>query len=253
MTWGVIAPARGRARGRARAAWLAAGALVLLGSGCSAVQESLECPGEHCPRALRGVADAAAAVDGVTAVDRAWRFANLDKGSGGGVDVHASVSTRAQARPIALRLRDLYAASEVETVDTVSVRVVPEPERARPADQDVLAGGRIAPGAEPPCADDRCTAAVSAFRDAFAADPVAGVARLEGARWVAAPDGWKPQTRIEVDAPGPTLDASGFHELENRILEIAKDCGLTDIGDVHAYFHYRQRVEFSFFFRKGVH
>ncbi len=165
-----VVPGRPRpAAGSVVAAFL----LALAAGGCSAVQESLECPGKDCPAELRSVADDTAGLDGVTSVDRTWRFHTLDHGHSGGVEVHASVGTRQQARALAGRIAGIYQHSRVEKVDTISVVVVPDPERAVRDDSATLLGGEASPGAEVPCARDRCGDEVAGFEDAFAADPVA--------------------------------------------------------------------------------
>lgn len=221
-------------------------ALVPLAGACAAVQESLSCPGADCPAELRAVGDEARRVPRVTSVDRAWRFSNIDRGASGGIEVHASVGTESEASRVATALSAIYRGSGVEPVDRVDVVVVPEPERGRPDDSESVTSGDVSSVGAVPCADDGCAAEVAAFEDAFADAPVAGTARLDAASWAA--DGDDPGTRVEVTATGDPMSPSDFEDFERRIVAVARDAGLTDIGDVRTIVHYRERVEFSFTF-----
>jgi hypothetical protein len=218
--------------------------LALAVGGCSALQESLQCPGEDCPEELRAVADDTAALDGVTAVDRAWRFSNLDHGHSGGVDVHAAVRTREEAGSLARAIAGIYRDSGVEPVDSISVVVVPDPELARPDDAETVRGGET-PGAVS-CAQDRCAARTEAFERAYADAAVADDAALESATWVSRAGA--PETRIALTATADRLDQAGLRELEDRALDVAESAGLADIGDVRVLIRYQRRVEFAFTF-----
>lgn len=214
-------------------------------SACTALQESLECPGDDCPAALQSVADDAAGVPGVTGVDRAWRFFNFDKGHSGGVDVHASVDGESAAQEVARKVATIYEQSEVEPVDQVSVGVVPDPERAEPHEGSVTLGGDVSDLADVSCAAEECVDQVAGFSDAFAASDLGEVATLESAAWVGER---YPKTVIEVTAPDELMDPAAFRELENQVLDIAQSAGLPDIGDVRTVISYQRRVEFSFSF-----
>ncbi|GAA2148677.1 hypothetical protein GCM10009844_27360 [Nocardioides koreensis] len=224
----------------------AVAALASLAGACTAVQESLSCPGESCPAALRAVGDEARQVPRVTSVERAWRFYNVDHGASGGVDVHASVRTESEARRVAAALSTIYQDSGVEPVDRVDVVVVPEPERGRRDDTESVTSGAASSSGAVPCADDDCAAEVAAFRAAFADAPVADEATLDAVSWRA--DGQDPGTRIEVTATGEPMSPAAFRDFERRIVDVAQAAGLADIGDVRTLVHYRQRVEFSFTF-----
>ena len=228
---------------------VAAFLLALAAGGCSAGQESLECPGQDCPAELRSVADDTAGLDVVTSVDRTWRFYTLDHGHSGGVEVHASVGTRQQAQALAGRISGVYQHSGVEKVDTISVVVVPDPERAVRDDSATLLGGEASPGAEVPCARDRCGDEIAGFEDAFASDPLARVATLESVRWTS--DGRDAETDVEVTSTAGLMAPSDLRSLENRVLDVAQDAGLPDIGDVRVLIHYQRRVDFSFAYHPG--
>lgn len=219
--------------------------LAVLGS-CSALQESLSCPGESCPSELREVADRVAELPQVTSVDRTWRFANVDHGPTGGADVHASVATARDARRVAAAIADLYRASDVEVVDQVHVVVVPDPERVRADEAEATLVGDASDVAAVACADDRCAREVARFEDAFAAAAVADGATLGSVAWTN--DDGDPATRIEVTAPVATWDRARLRAFESEIQQVAESAGLVDIGDVRTVVHYRRRVEFSFMF-----
>lgn len=230
-------------RGALLAAVFLAGCLT---AGCSSVQESLECPGDDCPASLQAVADGAAAVPGVTAVDRTWRFHNIDKGHSGGVDVHAEVADERAARSIATDIAALYRDSDVEAVSQISVRVVPEPEAAEPdTDEGTLGGGPTA-SADVPCAADGCADEVSAFEQEFADGALADGATLGAVGWVA--DDYRPYTSIEVTAPDAAMDATELTAFRDRVLDVARRAGLTDLGQVKTVIHYQRRMEFDFIF-----
>lgn len=231
---------------RVLAGAVSAAALALLGSGCTTLQESLSCPGESCPSELRAVGDAAARVPRVTAVDRSWRFHNLDHGESGGVDVHASVGTEREARRVATAVSAVYRDSDVEPVDHVDVLVVPDPERGRPEDASSFSSGEVGGAADVPCADDECAEQLAGFEEAFAGAAVADEATLDSVSWSV--DGDAPCTRIEVTATGDLMDPEAFREFEGRIVAVARSAGLPDIGDVRTLVHYQRRVEFSFVF-----
>lgn len=214
-------------------------------SSCSLLQESLECPGDDCPDALQSVADRAADVPGVTAVDRTWRFFNSVKGHSGGVDVHASIEGERDAQAIAGKISAIYDQSEVERVDSVSVGVVPDPERAEPHEGALTLGGEVSDPADVACAADECVDEVAEFTDAFAASDLGEGATLESATWMG---GSHPGTVIEVTAPDDLMDPAAFREFENEVLDIAQSAGLPDIGDVRTLISYQRRVEFSFSF-----
>lgn len=225
--------------------------VTLLASGCSALEESLACPGQDCPPELRAVADDAAAVDGVTEVDLAWRYYNLDHGTSGGLDVHASVSGRRAASVLAGRLADLYDASKVEPVDRLRVTVVPEPEVSRRDDQESTAGGKLSSGAQVGCEDTRCSDQLAAFETAFADASVAGEATLGDVAWTpAAPDDVlsTATTSVELTSTAGLLDAAQLQSLTGSVLDVARDAGLFAVGDVSLLIHYQRRVEFSFDF-----
>ena len=221
-------------------------ALVPLAGACTAVQESLSCPGESCPAALRAVGDEARQVPRVTSVERAWRFSNIDHGASGGVDVHASVGTESEAHRVAAALATIYRDSGVQPVDHVDVLVVPEPERGRRDDAESVTSGEVSSVGAVSCADDECAAEVAAFRDAYADAAVAGEATLDAVSWTV--DGDDPCTRIEVTATGDPMSPPAFQDFERRIVDVAQVAGLADIGDVRTLVHYRRRVEFSFTF-----
>lgn len=233
-----------RVRGVLVGGVLAVGFALVTGS-CSSVQQSLECPGEDCPESLQTVAEKSAQVPEVTGVDRAWRFFNIDKGDSGGVDVHASVVTRSDARAVADAISAIYQGSKIEHVDNVSVVVVPDPERAEQHDTESILGGKAGAVAEVPCAVDECAEEVAGFEDAFAAAPLAEGATLESVAWVGDDN---PRTVIEVTAPDEPMDAAAFKDFESRLLDVTQDAGLPDIGDVRTLIHYQRRVEFSFQF-----
>ena len=231
---------------RVLAGAVSAATLALLGSACSTLQESLSCPGESCPSELRAVGDEAAQVRRVTAVDRSWRFHNLDHGESGGVDVHATVGSEREARRVAAAISVIYRDSDVEPVDHVDVLVVPDPERGRPEDTSSFSSGRVGGAAEVPCADDQCDGRLADFEESFAADAVADEATLDSVSWSV--DGDAPCTRIEVTATRDLMDPAAFQDFEGRIVDVARSAGLPDIGDVRTLIHYQRRVEFPFVF-----
>ncbi|MCW2792887.1 MAG: hypothetical protein JWO76_1985 [Nocardioides sp.] len=216
----------------------------LLASGCSSIQESLECPGDDCPASLKAVLDKSAKVPGVTAVDRAWRFNNIDHGHTGGVDVHASVSDARAAGDLAADIADIYRDSDVEAVSRISVRVVPDPEVAEPDTQEGTLGGGPTAGADVPCAAQECTDEVAAFEQAFAGDALADGAGLGKVEWVA--DDYRPYTSIEVTASEGPMDATELAAFRDDLLDLAKGAGLTDLGQVKTVIHYQKRLEFDF-------
>ena len=218
-------------------------AAALLATGCSALQESLECPGEHCPDALQAVADDTARLPGVTSVDRTWRFYNLDHGNSGGVDLHATVAGESDARALAEQVFPLYEESEVEPVDHLSVLVVPDPERAEPDVDRVSTGSPELDRDNVPCAADGCATEVAAFEDAFAAD-LAQEANLVSATWVG--EVGHPHTTLRVTAPDETMDHDAIAAFQHRVLDVAEEAGLMKIGVVETIIRYRSRVEFSF-------
>ncbi|MCW2843565.1 MAG: hypothetical protein JWN22_1481 [Nocardioides sp.] len=221
----------------------------LLTAGCSSVQESLECPGEDCPASLKAVADGAAEVPGVTSVDRAWRFHNIDKGHSGGVDVHAEVSDERAARSIATDIAALYRDSDVAAVSRISVRVVPEPEASEPDTEEGTLGGGPTASADVPCAAEGCVDEVAAFEQEFADGALAGDATLGDVGWVA--DDYRPYTSIEVTAPDAAMDATELAAFRDDVLDVARSAGLTDLGQVKTVIHYRKRLEFDFTFDGG--
>ena len=218
---------------------------VVLG-GCSGIQESLACPGEDCPASLQAVADGAADVDGVTAVDRTWRFSNIDKGSSGGVDVRASVTTEAEAKPLARAIADLYAASKVETVDGITVHVVPDPELSRPAEGGGATSKGFSEGTDVACAPAACADEVAAFESAFADAPLAGEATLDDAGW--APGAVSPETTLELSVEGQVWDAEEVDAFRDEVFALAEKSGLFDIGNVRTVIHYDEQVDFRFTF-----
>lgn len=233
-----------------RAAVVAVVALgTLLGAGCSAVQESLECPGEHCPAALKAVVVRAGEVPGVTTVDRAWRFHNIDKGHSGGVEVHAGVADERAARSLAARLAGIYRDSDVEAVSRISVRVVPDPEIAEPDTEEGTLGGGPTESADVPCAARQCADEVAGFERDFAGDPLSDGATLGKVAWVA--DDFSPYTSIEVTASGEAMDATELGDFRSDILHLAENSGLTDLGQIKTVIHYQKRVAFDFSFDGG--
>jgi hypothetical protein len=218
----------------------------LLSAGCSSVQGSLECPGPECPASLKSVADGAAEVPGVTAVDRTWRFHNIDKGHSGGVDVHAKVADEPAARAIAADIAALYRDSDVEAVSQISVRVVPDPEVAEADTQEGTLSGGPSASSDVPCAAERCTDEVAAFEQEFAGDALAGDATLGRVGWVA--DDYRPYTSIEVTAPDHAMDAAELTAFRDDVLDVARSAGLADLGQIKTVIHYQKRVEFDFSF-----
>lgn len=233
---------------RVRKVLLAVTIAVSLGTtaACSAVQESLECPGEDCPESLRAVAEQSADVPEVTAVDRAWRFYTIDRGHSGGVDVHAGVTTEREARTVAAAIATIYRDSDVEAVERVSVRVVPEPETSEPDTQESTLGTGPSESSDVPCATEGCAKQVADFEQAFADDASAGEATLGEVSWVA--DDYRPYTSIEVTAPDTVMDAEAFEDFRGHILDLAQDAGLGEIGQVRTVIHFQRRLEFSFDF-----
>lgn len=216
----------------------------LILSGCASMNESLACPGEQCPAALAAVADEVARAPGVTGVERTWRRHSLSDGPSGGVDLHAAVSDDAAARSVAEGVAALYRAQDVDRVDRIEVRVVPDPEIGARRTRETVLGGGPSYAADVPCAAVRCLGALKAFRDAFA-DSLGEVAVLDAATWD--PGGQRPEVSVEVTVPNVVLDAAGYRDVRERLRALAVRTGLVDDGQVRAVIHFLERVEYTYF------
>lgn len=218
----------------------------LLAAGCSAVQESLECPGTDCPPALKAVADGSASVPQVTSVDRAWRFYNIDKGHSGGVEVHANVADEQAAQAVASRIAGIYRDSEVEAVSRISVRVIPDPEVAEPGTEEGTLVSGPSQSADVTCAAKQCADEVAGFVQDFAGDPLSAGATLGKVAWVA--DDYRPYTSIDITASDEALTPDDLADFRSDVLRLARASGLTELGQVKTVIHYQKRVAFDFSF-----
>lgn len=228
---------------------LAAFASGLALVGCSQIQESLECPGDDCPAQLRDVADESGELAGVTEVVRAWRFSNLDRGHSGGVDVRATVGTERGARLLAERIAEVYLDGDLDPVDMVSVVVVPDPEQSERDTSESTRGGVPDDVEEVSCAVERCAAELAAFEDALARDPVGAEVSLAAVGWVA--EAGDPHTDVELSIEREALTEEGLAEVRERVLVVAEESGLLEIGDVRTLISHDRGVQFAFDFEGG--
>lgn len=179
-------------------------------------------------------------------MERAWRFYNLDRGNRGGVDVHAEVATKREARSIGTQLRDLYVASAVEPVDVIVIRVVPDPERPEQAEEDLAAARGFSEGTSVSCVATRCADERATFGAAFAGDSLRDVVTLDRTSW--ASDDFAPETTVEVSAGSEILDSDSLSDVVDRVQDLAERVGLFDVGYVRTVVHYNRLLKYDFLF-----
>lgn len=226
---------------KAISALLSAGALLLgFASACSSVQEDLECPGAACPESLQQVYDGATEVPGVESVERVWRFANLDKGEFGGIDVRASFPDEDRAGALAERLVRVYLDSDVEPTSRLTIGVVPLPESGEPASQTLL---RAATDEGSTCAETECTEELRRLKAALAK-------RLDGTGVEIVHLAWSAESGTAAElAAGPTpLTQARVNEILGLVGSAAGDVDAASWGEFTADLSFQRRKEFEFVF-----
>jgi hypothetical protein len=131
-------------------------------------------------------------------------------------------------------------------VRQISVRVVPDPETSAPDTRESTLGSGPSDSSGVACAAEGCAAEIAAFEDAFAGDALGAEAALGTVEWV--DDDYRPYTSVEVTAPDDAMDAAELADFGDRILELAENAGLTDLGQVRTVIHFERRLEFDFCF-----